>query len=81
LKVPNRFSKNPKISNFMKIRSVGADLLHADKETERRECMRKLMVAFRNFANAPRNHKRTDHLQHLSKVRTGLRVIAYDGTK
>jgi hypothetical protein len=39
------------------------------------------MVAFSNFANAPKNHKRMDHLEYLSKVRIGLRVIKLDGTK
>jgi len=34
----------------MKIRSVGADLFHADGQTD----TTKLMVAFRNFENAPK---------------------------
>ena len=41
-------SKNPEISNFMKPRPVGAELLHADRRTD----MAKLTVAFRNLANA-----------------------------
>jgi hypothetical protein len=47
----HRFPKNPQISNFMNIRSVGAELFHADGRTG----MTKLIVAFRNFANAPNN--------------------------
>ena len=43
------FSKNTQISNFMKIRQVGAKLFHEDGRTH----MTKLTVAFRNFANAP----------------------------
>ena len=39
-----------KISNFMKIRPVGADLFHADRRTD----MTKLKVAFSNFVNAPK---------------------------
>jgi hypothetical protein len=35
----------------MEIRPVGAELFHAD----RRRDMTKLMVAFRNFANSPKN--------------------------
>jgi len=35
----------------MKIRQVGAKLLQADRRTD----MAKLTVAFRNFANAPKN--------------------------
>jgi hypothetical protein len=35
----------------MKIRPVGAELFHADGRTD----MTKLIVAFRNFANSPKN--------------------------
>jgi hypothetical protein len=35
----------------MEIRPVGAELLHADGQTD----MTKLKVVFRNFANAPKN--------------------------
>ena len=35
----------------MKIRPVGAELFHADKRTD----VTKLIVAFRNFANAPKD--------------------------
>ena len=45
------FSKYAKISNFIEIRAVGAELFHADGRTD----MTKLIVAFRNFANAPQN--------------------------
>ena len=45
------------ISNFMKIRLVGAELFHVDKEThrwiERQTHMTKLIVAFHNFSNSP----------------------------
>jgi len=40
------FSENIPISNFMKIRPVGAELFHADM---------KITVAFSNVANAPKN--------------------------
>ena len=49
--IKNVFSKNPQISNCMKIRSVGAELFHADRGTD----MTKITVAFRNIANAPNN--------------------------
>ena len=40
----------------MKIRSMGAELFHADGETDRQtEHQTKPIVAFRNFANAPKN--------------------------
>ena len=39
------------ISSLVKIRSVGAELFHADRQTD----MTKLIVAFRNFANLPKS--------------------------
>jgi len=51
----NRFSKNTKISNFMKIRAVGPELFNAEGRTDEGTGMTKLKVAFRNFANAPKN--------------------------
>ena len=48
---PERFSKNPQISNFMKLLTVAAELFHADGRTD----MTKLTVAFRNFANATKD--------------------------
>jgi len=48
------FLKNNQISVFMKILPVGAELFHADGRTDRRTDMTKLIVAFRNFANAPK---------------------------
>jgi hypothetical protein len=41
------------ISNLMKIRSVGAELFLADGRTD----ITKLIVAFRNFVNAPKKGK------------------------
>jgi hypothetical protein len=46
--VDSFFSKNNEIPNFVKIRPVGAELFHADRQTD----MTKLTVAFRNFAKA-----------------------------
>jgi len=37
----------------MKIRPVGVELFHAGGRTDRRTDMTKLIVAFRNLANAP----------------------------
>jgi hypothetical protein len=42
-----------------KICSLGAELFHAD----RRRDMTNQIVAFRNFANAPKNHDGIDHLE------------------
>jgi len=47
----NRFPKNTRISVFMKICPVGAELIHVDGQTD---CM-KLAVAFCNFVNASKN--------------------------
>jgi len=42
------FSKNTQTPNFVKIRPLGAEWFHADRRTD----ITKLIVAFRNFANA-----------------------------
>jgi hypothetical protein len=42
--------KNTQMSNFIKIRPVEAELFHADVQRDI-----KLLVAFCNFANAPKN--------------------------
>ena len=46
------FSKNTQISDFMKIWPVGAELFHADGQTD----TTKLTDAFPNFTNAPKSH-------------------------
>jgi hypothetical protein len=48
--------KNIQISNFTKIRRVGAELFHADKRTDgQADKHEEPIVALRNFANAPKN--------------------------
>jgi hypothetical protein len=44
-----------KSSNFMEIRPAGAELIHAGGRTDTQTDMTKLIVAFRSFANAPKN--------------------------
>jgi hypothetical protein len=46
----------------MKSRSVAAGLFHANGRTDRGMDMNKLVVAFRNFANAPK--KRVKIVRH-----------------
>jgi hypothetical protein len=46
----NRFSQNTQIPTFMKTRTVEAEFFHADRQTD----MTKLIVALRNFSNAPK---------------------------
>jgi len=41
----------------MKIRLVGAELFHAGERADERTDMTKLIVAFRSFANAPKNEE------------------------
>ena len=45
------FSKNTQISNFEKIRPVGGRAVPCGRTD-----VTKLIVTFRNFANAPKNH-------------------------
>ena len=55
------FEKYSKYKNFMKIRPAGAELFHADRRTD----MTKLIVAFRNSANVPKNVARSrNHCCH-----------------
>jgi len=64
LGVSRQFSTNTQISNFMNILPVGNELFHMDGQTERRTDrltdMTKLIVAFRNFANALKIHSLPD---------------------
>jgi hypothetical protein len=50
LEFSRQIFEKSQISNFIKIRSVGAELLHADGRTD----MTKLIVTFRNSGNAPK---------------------------
>jgi hypothetical protein len=43
------------MSGFIKIRRTGAELFHVEGRTERQADMTKLTLAFRNFANEPKN--------------------------
>ena len=50
-----QFCKNLQISNFVKIHPVGAEFFHAKGQLDRWMDRTKLIVAFRNFENAPKN--------------------------
>jgi hypothetical protein len=49
------FSQKAQLSSFIKVLPVAAELFHADGQTDRRTDMTKLIVAFLDFANAPKN--------------------------
>jgi hypothetical protein len=49
------FSENAHISNFVITIPVGDELFHADGQASRQTDMTKLIVAFRNLANAPKS--------------------------
>jgi hypothetical protein len=49
------FEKKLKYQVSQKIRPMGAELFHADGRKNTRTDMTKLIVAFRNYANAPKN--------------------------
>ena len=51
------------ISNFIRIRPVGAELFYAEGQTD----MKKLIVSFRNFANASKNQQNTLFLEETPK--------------
>jgi hypothetical protein len=63
---PRQISKKYEISNFMQTRPVGAESFHADRRTD----MTKVIVAFRNFENAPKKLLQTrDYFLALSSCR------------
>jgi hypothetical protein len=62
MNLPDRFSRNPQISNLMKIHPVGAELFQAqthtdtqsERERERNAHITNLIVDFLNFVNPPK---------------------------
>ena len=51
LEISRQIFENTKVLIFVEVRPVGAELFRADGRTD----MAKLIVAFRNFARAPKN--------------------------
>jgi hypothetical protein len=74
-----RFSKKAQISTCVKINLVAAEL-HAAWKTDRRKDRQteipRLLVAFRNFANAPKNssHK-TQKISYVSLTKSSLLIL------
>ena len=54
------------MSNFMKIRPVGAELFHADGRTGGHDTT-KLIITFRNFVKATKNWRQF-YLRFLEKI-------------
>jgi len=65
----DRFSKNTKISYCIKIRSVEAELFHADGQTD----TTKLIVSLHNLANAPEN------VSHRTRIFGNIYIYIYNG--
>jgi hypothetical protein len=68
----DRFSRNPQMLNFMTIPPVGFQLSHVDGQTGGRTDMTKLIVAFHNCANAPKNDKRESNYNAQKKEKVYL---------
>jgi hypothetical protein len=69
------FRKILKISNFTKIRPVGAELFHAERRTDGRTDMTKLTVACCNFAKHLKTQTRADG--HDVRAHTERSVIMW----
>jgi hypothetical protein len=76
LEFSRQIFENTQISNCMKIHPMGAELFHADGQTDgrtdERTDMTKPIVAFRNFANAPKDG--VLRLVHVRSLQTFTQV-------
>jgi hypothetical protein len=63
LKISEKFSN----IKFHENPSSGSRVFHVDGRTDGQTNMTKLIVAFRNFANAPKKEKKSLHFRHESK--------------
>jgi hypothetical protein len=69
-KFSRQIFEKAQISNFIKIRPVEAELFHVNRRTYRWTDMTKLIVAFRNFANVPKNiSTRINRIFFLIKIK------------
>jgi hypothetical protein len=60
----------------MTVRSVGAELFHAKRRTDGRMDMTKLIVAFREFANVPKNIQKM--MVVCSQIHTQYKMLFLD---
>jgi len=56
----------------MTIRPMGAELFHADRRTDGRTDMTKLIVAFCNFANAPKKKIWNSMKNYSTRIHTTI---------
>ena len=59
----------------MKIRPVGPELFHTNRKTDGRTDMMNLLVAFRNFANAPTNTLCSNRRQRILDMQSNTVFI------
>jgi hypothetical protein len=69
------FEKKTQISNFINIRPVSAELFHADRRTDRRTDMTKLIVAYRNFAKAPNDYLILSKFVFIFKLHNIFKIV------
>ena len=66
------FRKNTQVSNSLRIRALATELFHAYGQTD----MMKLIVAFRSFANSPKNGRESNNNNSLMWIE--LRCSGYE---
>ena len=54
----DRFSEDTQIPKIVKFRPLGAELFHADTQTDGRTDMTKVIAAFCNFANESKSYSK-----------------------
>jgi len=64
------FNKNKQTPNFIKIRPLVAELLHADRQTG----TKKLIITFRNFVKAANNHETSVNTLNLPFISQSILV-------
>ena len=75
-----RFSRNTKIPNFMKIRPVGAELLHADRQTRRSEQSHFAILRTRLKWTTQNTTIQTQTLNSLTDFSLHIRSTSFKGS-
>jgi hypothetical protein len=74
LELSPQIFENIPLSNLTKIRPVGAELFHAGGRTDRQKDMTKLIVAFHNFANEPKEPCNSPAVHSTRSLHTSLKA-------